>query len=203
MAQVHEHHTHQLYQEYHQCVHTTEEMQTYMHFGAVSRTNAASQTELLTGYMKAMIEAINHDINHLGECWLLQAILGHELPAIHVLDYSALVYVHTAIFTPEETPRLNTRSIPFTSEFSRSAGGLLYTDPKAPGCTVDIRHEWLLHHLCRALWLHAQKKALLQRIEAFEGERSALHSQITGLTDRVFGLERELNQLRTAETENN
>ena len=100
MAQVHEHHTHQLYQEYHQCVHTTEEVQTYMHFGAVSRTNAASQTELLTGYMKAMIEAINHDINHLGECWLVQAILGHELPAIHVLDYSALVHVHTSLFSP-------------------------------------------------------------------------------------------------------
>ncbi len=203
MAQAHEHHTYQLYQEYHQCVHTSEGIQTYMHFGAVSRTNAASQTELLTGYMKAMIEAISHDVNHLGNCWLLQAILGHELPSIHVLDYSALVYVHTAVFTPEETPRLNTRSIPFTGEFSRSAGGLLYTDPKAPSCTVDVRQEWLLHHLCRALQLHAQKKALLQRIAAFDEERSALHSQIAGLTDQVFGLKRELSQTRTSQPESN
>lgn len=198
MAQPHEHRTYQLYQEYHQRVHSTQDVQTYMHFGAVSRTNAASQTELLTGYMKSMIESIIHDMNHFGDCWLLQAILGHEMPAIHVLDYSALNYVHTSVFTPEEKPRLNTRSIPYTSAFSASSGGLLYTDPKAPSYTIDIREERLLHHQCRALQLHAQKKALLACIDAFDSEKAALNSQIAGLKDRIFGLERELTEARAA-----
>lgn len=198
MAQPHEYLTYQLYQEYHKRVYSTRDVQTYMHFGAVSRTNAASQTELLTGYMKAMIEGIINDMNRFGDCWLLQAILGRELPAVHVLDYSALVYVHTSVFAPEEKPRLNTRSIPYTSEFSGSAGGLLYADPKAPSCTVDIREERLLHHQCRALQLYAQKRALLTRIEAFDAERNALNSQITGLNDRIFGLEHELAEARAA-----
>ena len=198
MAQPHEFLTYQLYQEYHKRVHSTREMDTYMHFGAVSRTNAASQTELLTGYMKAMIESIINDMNRFGDCWLLQAILGHELPAVHVLDYSALVYVHTSVFHPEDRPRLNTRSIPYTSEFSSSSGGLLYADPHAPSYTVDIREERLLHHQCRALQLNAQKKALLARIEATGNDKTALNSQIAGLKDQIFGLEHDLTEARAA-----
>lgn len=198
MAQTHEYLTYQLYQEYHKRVHSTRDMDTYMHFGAVSRTNAATQTELLTGYMKSMIESIINDMNRFGDSWLLQAILGRELPAVHVLDYSALVYVHTSVFHPDDRPRLNTRSIPYTSEFSGSAGGLLYADPKAPSYTVDIRDERLLHHQCRALQLNAQRKALLARIDASGGEKTALNSQIAGLKDQIFGLEHDLANARAA-----
>ena len=198
MAQMHEYHTYKLYQEYHKLVHNGRDRQTYMHFGAVSRTNAASQTQLLTGYMKAMYESIVNDINQFGDCWLMQVILRRELPAIHVLDYSALVHVHTSLFSPDAKAKLNTHSIPYTSAFSSSPGGLLYTDPKAPGYTVDIRDERLLHHQCRALQLYAHKKALLGRISAFDEEKAAMHSQLAEMTDRVFGLERELAESRAA-----
>lgn len=192
MAQYHEHLTYQLYQSYHKCVHSTPEVQTYMHFGAVSRTHAASQTELLTGYMKAMVESILADMSRFGDCWLLRAILGYALPAIHLLDFSAILYVYTSVFDPERKPRLNTRSIPYTEAFSRSAGGMRYTDSRALSCTVDLREEQMIHHLCRSLLLHASQHVLQAQLDAFERERIALKSQITGLKDRIFGLEREL-----------
>lgn len=198
MAQAYEFHTYQLYQRFHKLIHASDDVQTYMHFGAIARTNAPSQTEVLPGYMKAMIESIINDINQFGDCWLLQAILGHQLPAVHVLDHSAVIYVHASVFTPDDRPRLTNKWIPFTGMFSESVGGLQYADPKAYSLTMDIRSESLLHHQARALQLYAQQKALQRQLTAFADERNALNSQITSLKDELFGLRRELESTRHA-----
>lgn len=198
MAQAHEFNTYQVYQRYHKLIHSSHEMQNYMHFGAIPRTNAPSQTEFLPGYLKEMIEGLINDINQFGDSWLLQMILCRSLPAVHVLDHSAIHYVHTAIFAPDDKPKLTNKWIPFTNMYSESVGGLQYADPKATSFTVDIRGESLLHYLAHALQLYAQKKELQKQIAAFVGERAALNSQIAGLKDELFGLRRELESLQNA-----
>lgn len=198
MPQAHDHLTRQLYQEYHKQVSSSGDVKTYMHFGSVSRTNAVSQQELLTSYMKRMIDSILGDISQHGDCWLLQAISDYELPAIHVLDASAIMFIHTAVFEPENRPVLNTRSIPYTTQYSSSAGGLLYTDRRALSLTVDIRGERLLHHLCRALRLHARTLAMQGQLDAAQQEKAALNTRINELQDQLFGAQRELTQARKA-----
>ena len=127
-----------------------------------------------------------------------QMILCRSLPAVHVLDHSAIHYVHTAIFSPDDKPRLTNKWIPFTNMYSESVGGLQYADPKATSFTVDIRGESLLHYLAHALQLYAQKKELQRQLAASAGEKAALNSQIAGLKDDLFGLRRELESLQNA-----
>ena len=196
MVQLSEHATLQVYQTYHTQVHISRDAQTYDHFSA-GRTTPQPQAQLLTGYMQAMISALLDDLNHQGDCWLLRAIVNHELPAIHLLDHSAIAYVYSTIFTPDETPRLDARSIPYSSGYSRSAGGMLYADRRAKGCVIDLRSSDALHLICHALLMYAAHKALADEVRRLTDEQTALNSCITQLNDRILGLERDLAASRT------
>jgi len=198
MVQLSEHATFQVYQTYHTPVHISSVTQTYDHFSA-GRATPQPQAQLLTGYMQAMIDALQADLNHQGDCWLLRAIVNHDLPAIHLLDHSAIAYVYSTIFTPEETPRLDARSIPYTSGYSRSAGGMLYADRRAKGCVIDLRTSDTLHLICHALLIYADRKALSNEVQRLTDEKNALSSRITQLSDRILGLEHELAAARSTQ----
>lgn len=201
MPQLHDFATYQVYQTYHKQVHVSRETHTYDHFAA-SRASELRQNELLTAYMQEMINAILQDVNERGDCWLLRAIVSHELPAIHVLDHSAIAYVYTAAFCPEETPRLDSRSIPYTGGFTASPGGLLYSDRRAKAFTLDLRSSEELHPLCHALLMYAGQQAMKAQVSRLTEEKNALHSQITRLNDQLLGLQRELASVhRAAEAE--
>lgn len=199
MAQPTEFATYQLYQTYHKQVHASDEGATYLHFGAVNRTSPLSQSELLTGYMQQMIGSLLEDMNTRGDCWLLRAIAAHELPAIHVLDYSAVAYVYTAVFCPEEAPVPDTRTIPYTSRFTRAPGGMRYTDHNARTCTLDLRATDELQPLCQALLMHARNRAMQAQLDTLVRERNALGSTINELRDRIFGLEHALAAAQAAQ----
>ena len=191
MAQPLDHATFQLYQSSHRQVYASRDTLTYDHF-SLSRSADVRQAELLTSYMQSMIDALLSDLNQQGDCWLLRAIVSHELPAIHLLDHSAIAYVYSTLFTPEETPTLTGRSIPYSSEFSYSAGGMLYSDRRARTCVIDLRGNGTLHLICHALLMYADRQALLREMQRLEAEKTSLSSRITQLSDRILGLEREL-----------
>lgn len=199
MAHPTEFATYQVYQTYHKQVHTSDETVTYQHFGAVSRTSPLEQTALLTGYMTQMINSLQQELDTLGDSWLLRAIIAHELPEVHVLDFSAVAWVYSAIFCPEVTPVPDSRTIPFTSRFTQAAGGLRYADRKARSTTLDLRATDELQPLCQALLMHAGQHRLHEQLHALTEEKNALNSTIHELRDQVFGLERELASLRSAE----
>lgn len=191
MAHFLDHATYQLYQSSHRQVHASRDTLTYDHFSA-SRSADVRQPELLTGYLQSMIDALLSDLHQRGDCWLLRAIVSHELPAIHLLDHSAIAYVYSTLFTPAETPRLNGRSIPYSGTFSHSAGGMLYTDRRARTCAIDLRGNDTLHLICHTLLMYADRQALARDVERLEAEKTALGSRITQLSDRILGLEHEL-----------
>ena len=191
MAQPLDHATYQLYETYHTPVHVMRDMRTYDHF-ASAYSHTIRQVELLTSYMQEMINALLQDVNEKGDCWLLRSIISHDLPSIHLLDHSAIAYVYTLLLAPEETPTLDTRSIPYSSAFSRSAGGMLYADRHARACVIDQRTDELLHPLCHALLMYAREKALHAECARLEAEKTALNSRITQLNDQILGLERDL-----------
>lgn len=191
MAQPLDHATFQLYQSSHRQVYASRDTLTYDHF-SISRSADVRQAELLTSYLQSMIDALFSDLNQRGDCWLLRAIVSHELPAIHLLDHSAIAYVYATLFTPEETPLLNGRSIPYSGAFSYSPGGMLYTDRRARTCVIDLRGNGTLHLLCHALLMYADRQTLVQKVQRLESEKNALGSRITQLSDHILGLEREL-----------
>lgn len=196
MVQANEFATYQLYQTYHKQVHSSDEAVTYLHFGAVSRTSPLSQSELLTNYMQEMINSLLTDVNFHGDSWLLRAIVGHELPAIHVLDFSAVAYVYSTLFCPDEAPVPDTRTIPYTSRFTRAPGGMRYDDRKTRTCTLDLRTTDELQPLCHALLMYARHRAMQDQLDSLTQERAALNSTINELRDQLFGLERELKAAR-------
>ena len=195
MAQLLDHATYQLYETYHTPVNILNDRRTYDHF-ASGHSRTLRQPELLPTYMEQMINAILADVNNRGECWLLRAIVTHELPSIHLLDHSAIACVYALLFTPEEAPRPDTRSIPYSSGFSTTPGGMLYTDRRARACVLDLRSDELLHPLCHALLMYAECKAGRDAVQRLMEEQNALNSRITQLTDHILGLERELAALR-------
>lgn len=200
MAQPPDHATSLLYETYHAPVSVMRDARTYDHFAsAYSRT--LRQQELLTTYMTQMLRALQEDLDTRGDCWLLRAIVNREIPAIHLLDHSAIAYVYTTLFTPEETPRLDSRSIPFTSTFSRSTGGMLYSDRRARSFILDLRSDAMLHPLCHALLMYAAQKARERDLQRLTEEKNALSSRITLLSDRILGLERDLASVRSASAE--
>lgn len=202
MAQPTEFSTYQLYQTYHKQVHSSDEAVTYLHFGAVSRTSPLTPAELLTTYMQEMINSLITDVNTRGDSWLLRAIIAHELPAIHVLDFSAVAYVYSLVFCPDETPVPDTRTIPYTSRFSRHPGGMRYSDRKARTCTLDLRASDELQPLCQALLMYAAHRSAQDELDRARQERTALNSTINELRDQIFGLERELKALRESTSDN-
>ncbi len=191
MAQLLDHATLQLYRTYHQQVFASRDTHTYDHFSS-GKAREMRQEALLTTYMQEMVNALLADVNTRGDCWLLRAIVTHELPAIHLLDHSAIAYVYATLFTPEEAPRLDTRSIPYTSGWSRSAGGMLYSDKRARSCIIDLRSSDVLHLLCHALLMYAAQKTQTDDIRRLTEEKNALNSRITQLNDQILGLQREL-----------
>lgn len=195
MAQLLDHATCQVYETYHTPVSVLRDARTYDHF-ASGHSRTMRQPELLTTYMEQMINALLQDVNHQGDCWLLRSIVNHDIPAIHLLDHSAIACVYAMLFTPEEAPRPDTRSIPYSSGFSTTPGGMLYTDRRARSCVLDLRSDDLLHPLCHALLMYAERKAAADALEGMQEEKNALNSRITQLNDRILGLERELAALR-------
>lgn len=195
MAQQLDHATCQLYETYHAPVSILRDARTYDHF-ASAHSRTLRQPELLSAYMEQMINALLADVNHQGDCWLLRAIVNHEIPAIHLLDHSAILYVYASLFAPEELPRLDARSIPFSSSFSSTPGGMLYTDRRARSTVLDLRSNDLLHPICHTLLMYAGRKAGADALQRLQEEKNALNSRITQLSDRILGLERELAALR-------
>ena len=193
MAQMRDHATYQLYETYHAPVHVLRDVRTYDHF-ASAHSRTLRQAELLTAYMQQLLEAIRSDVNERGDCWLLRAIVSRELPAIHLLDHSAIACVYAEFFTPEEAPVPDSRSIPYSSAYSSSAGGMLYTDRRARTCVLDLRSDSMLHPLCHALLMHAARKEMERSVFRLTEEKNALGSRITQLSDRILGLERDLAQ---------
>lgn len=191
MAQPLDHATYQLYETYHTPVHVMRDVRTYDHF-ASTYSHTIRQVELLTAYMREMSNAILQDVNEKGDCWLLRSIINHDLPSIHLLDHSAIAYIYTLLLAPDETPTLDTRSIPYSSAFSRSSGGMLYADRHARACVIDQRTDELLHPLCHALLMYAKEKAIHTECARLEAEKTALNSRITQLSDQILGLERDL-----------
>lgn len=199
MAQDQEFRTYQLYQRYHKLVYNTRDNQTYMHFGNVARAGL-NPTEVLISYIKSMIEDIIKDINSLGDCWLLRAAADRLLPTVHVLDYSAIMYVYDSIFNPSQRPRLDTRSVPYTASLTGTPGGLLYRDPRTFEFSLDNRTGSSLGVICTSLLAYAQSRSLQHQLTAFEHERNTLNSQINHLKDEALGLQHELQATRAALT---
>ena len=195
MAQLADHATRLLYDAYHAPVNVQRDVRTYDHF-ATGHARTMRQQELLTTYMEQLVRALREDLTTRGDCWLLRAIVNHELPAIHLLDHSAIACVYASIFTPEESPQPDSRSIPYTSAYSSSAGGMLYTDRRARSFILDLRSDAVLHLLCHALLAYAAQHAGDRLIRQLTDEKNALNSHITALTDQLLGLERELAALR-------
>ena len=195
MAQLLDHTTYQIYETYHTPVSILRDARTYDHF-ASGHSRTLRQPELLAAYMEQMINAIMQDVNHQGDCWLLRAIVSHEIPAIHLLDHSAILYVYATLFAPEELPRLDARSIPFSSGFSSTPGGMLYADRRARSTVLDQRSNELLHPICHTLLMYARHKAAENAMLRLQEDKNALNSRITQLNDRILGLERELAALR-------
>lgn len=198
MPQPSIHATRLLYDTYHAPVYVQRDMRTYDHF-ASAHARTMRQQELLTTYMSQMLHALQEDLNTRGDCWLLRAIVQHELPAIHLLDHSAIACVYAMTFTPEEALRPDSRSIPYTSTFSRSPGGMLYSDRRARSFILDLRSNDVLHLLCHALLMYAACKARDNDVQRLAGEKNSLASQITQLNDRILGLERELANLHNTQ----
>lgn len=198
MPQPSIHATRLLYDTYHAPVYVQRDLRTYDHF-ASAHARTMRQQELLTTYMSRMLHALQEDLNTRGDCWLLRAIVQHELPAIHLLDHSAIACVYAMIFTPEEALQPDSRSIPYTSTFSRSPGGMLYTDHRARSFILDLRSDDVLHLICHALLMYAASKARDNDVQRLTSEKNALASHITLLSDRILGLERELALLRSAQ----
>lgn len=195
MAQLLDHATCQIYETYHASVSVLHDRRTYDHF-ASGHSRMLRQQELLPAYMEQMINGLLHDLNSLGDCWLLRAIVNHDLPSIHLLDHSAILYVYATLFAPEELPRLDTRSIPFTTDFSSTPGGMLYADRRARTTVIDLRSNDLLHPICHTLLMYAACKAGTDAMQRLQEEKNALNSRITQLNDRILGLERELAALK-------
>ena len=105
------------------------------------------------------------------------------------------------LFTPEEAPRLDEFAIPYSSAFSSAPGGMRYSDRRARGCVIDLRSDDMLHLICHALLMYAAQKALQTEVARLEDEKNTLNSRITRQSDRILGLERELNALRSAPME--
>lgn len=191
MAQQLDHATYQIYETYHAPVNVLRDRRTYDHFASgYSRT--LRQAELLPDYMEQMIKGLLKDLDNQGDCWLLRAIINHELPAIHLLDHSAILYVYARLFDPDELPRLDTRSVPFSGDFSSTPGGMLYTDRRARSTTLDLRQNELLHPICHALLMYAAYKAGNDAVADLQKENMNLRSRITQLNDQKLGLERQL-----------
>lgn len=183
--------TYQLYETYHIPVNVQRDLRTYDHFSS-NHSRTLRQEELLTGYLAKMIAAIRQDLNARGDCWLLRAIVQREVPAIHLLDHSAIAYVYASLFTPDELPRLDTRTIPYSSAYSASAGGMRFADRHAKGCVIDLRSDAMLHLLCHALLMYAEKKVMELQIAQLLESHNTLMGQITQLNDSVMGLQHQL-----------
>lgn len=197
MTQPIEHATRELYDAYHLPVNVQRDKRTYDHF-ASAHSRTMRQEQLLTTYMEQMIAAITGDVTTRGDCWLLRAIVQQELPAIHLLDRSAIACVYARIFTPDEQPRPDMRTIPFSAAFSPSAGGMRYADRHARTAVIDLRTDAALHPLCHALLAHARALAREQAAQKLQEEALALNHRITALQDRLLGQERELHRLEAA-----
>ena len=196
MAQLIDHATYRLYETCHLPVHVLRDARTYDHF-ASEHSRSLRQAELLPSYLQQMIQALLSDINTRGDCWLLRAIVSREIPAIHLLDRSAIACVYARLFTPEEAPRLDEYAIPYSSAFSSAPGGMRYSDRHARGCVIDLRNDDMLHLICHALLMYAAQKALQAEVARLEEEKNVLNSRITRQSDRILGLERELNALHS------
>ena len=195
MPQPIHHATYRLYQTYHLPVNVQRDRSTYDHF-ASSYSRSLRQEELLTAYLTEMTAAIREDVEQRGDCWLLRAIVTGELPTIHLLDHSAIACVYASLFTPEEAPIPDARTIPFSGAFSVSAGGMRYADRRARACVIDLRADAMLHPLCHALRASATMHALKAENAALREESLRQNSRITGLMDQLLGLERELAALQ-------
>lgn len=197
MHQPIEHATRELYETYHVPVNVQRDKRTYDHF-ASAHSRSLRQEQLLTAYMEQMIAAIARDVSTRGDCWLLRAIVQQELPAIHLLDRSAIACVYASIFTPDEQPRLDMRSIPYSAAFSSSAGGMRYADRHARTAVIDLRTDAALHPLCHALLTHARALACERQVAQLQEDALALNHRINALCDQLLGQEHTLHQLEQA-----
>ena len=193
-----DHATWQLYETYHTPVNVRRDLRTYDHFSSLT-ARQMRQENLLTTYLTQMIAAIREDIDTRGDCWLLQDILTREVPAIHLLDHSAIAYVYATVFTPEEAPQPDQRTIPYSAAYSTSVGGMRYADRRARTCVIDLRCDDTLHPLCHALRMCAERQREHNQVLALTQERTALLSRITQLQDRILGLEHDLARFAPAE----
>lgn len=191
MAQDQEFRTYELYQKYHKLIYSTRDNQTYSYFANFAREMAVNQPDVLIGYIKGLIEDIIKDINTHGDCWLLQAIVSKTLPAIHVLDYSAVLYVFDSVFAPTRRQTLNTRAVPYTTSLSNTPGGLLYRDPRTAGLPLDNRNVSDFDTKCTALLMYAKNKQI-------EASNKALHNQVDALNEKVASLSNQLQDMQAA-----
>lgn len=191
MAQDQDFRTYELYQKYHKLIYNTRDNQTYSYFANVAREMSLNQPDVLIGYIKSLIEDIIKDINTYGDCWLLQAIVNKTLPAIHVLDYSAVLYVYDSVFAPARRQTLNTRNVPYTASLASTPGGLLYRDPRTAGLPLDNRSVSDFDTKCTALLMHARNKMM-------EAGNKALKTQVAALNDQVAALKDQLQDMQSA-----
>lgn len=201
-----EHATWQLYETYHVPVNVQRDRRTYDHF-ASSHSRSMRQEQLLTTYMAEMIKAIRQDVHTHGDCWLLQAIVKHELPAIHLLDRSAIACVYAACFTPDEIAETDTRTIPYSTQCCATPGGMRYADRRARAYVIDLRSDAALQPLCHALLARAAQFQALKELQDILAQMRASHSVISELRDRsleqnreIFRLQSELSTARLALT---
>lgn len=187
----------QLYETFHVSVNVQRDRRTYDHFtSAHSRT--MRQEQLLTTYLEQMTDAIREEISNSGNCWLLRAIIQQELPAIHLLDRSAIALVYASVFTPDEMPRLDARTIPYSASYSPSAGGMRFADRHARTTTIDLRTDAALHPLCHALLAYAQSLKQEAAVHLLEQQALDLQHHINSLRDHILGQERDIFTLEQA-----
>ncbi|MBQ2953711.1 MAG: hypothetical protein IJE07_09175 [Clostridia bacterium] len=184
----------EVYQLYHVPVNVQRDRRTYDHF-ASAHSRTLRQEQLLTTYLQEMVAAITREVNEGSTCWLLQAIVRQELPAIHLLDRSAIACVYASVFTPQELPRLDTRSIPYSSAFSSSPGGMRYADRNARTAIVDLRADAALHPLCHALLAHARASEQALAASRSGEEARQMHHQLISAYDDALGLRQEIARL--------
>ncbi len=200
MPQSIEHATWQLYETFHIPVNVRRDLRTYDHFSS-AHARSLRQEQLLTTYFTQMVDAIRRDLETQDGCWLLEAILQREIPAIHLLDHSAIAYVYAAMFTPDELPRLDAFSIPFSSAYSSSPRGMRYADRHARSCVIDLRSDDMLHIICRTLLMHAALRTRERMTDDMRQEILRLHSIITQLQDQLLGISCQLDAARKAPSE--
>ena len=182
--------TKRIYERYHGSATNRGALLNYQHFSAV-RVELISQAQLFTDYLREMIDGVVRELETGYTCWLLRAVTQGALQAVHVLDYSAIMYVYNTVVRPGREPRLDTRWIPYTSRFSDSVAGLMYNDSRIARFTVDLRTDAAFVKACAALLDYAAQHGTPA---SSADDADALRAQLAALTAENAALRQALKE---------